>query len=278
VASHFARQGDFRDFHFPTLSVLNDEFEPFPWIDDDERARFFSADKIEEEQVLYNGPPPSPVVYTPPQIPSISTLVASIIASSDRLFFVSHSLGDPSVREWRLVRVAFLDSTALYPSCLQDGRFPVEFYTLHYDDVRFDAINQRYWLQYHSIGKCATPTSSTQTHLIRPSDTSEALATKQRLIPFRRWLNLTHSNTYIHGPFEFATVNGRKTRDRVAQGDWDIFSRHQSQFQNLLPRFDLPSYSVHVDHGVRMSVCEPSHVAALCAMSSLSGDCYRLHP
>jgi hypothetical protein len=41
MASHFARQGDFRDFHFPTLSELNDEFEPFPWIDDDERAHFF---------------------------------------------------------------------------------------------------------------------------------------------------------------------------------------------------------------------------------------------
>ena len=40
VASHFARQGDFSDFHFPTLSKLNDEFEPFPWIDDNTRARF----------------------------------------------------------------------------------------------------------------------------------------------------------------------------------------------------------------------------------------------
>jgi hypothetical protein len=181
---HFACQGDFRGLYFPTLSELNDEFKSFPWIDDNKHARFFCADKIEEEQVLYNGPPPSPAVYTPPLIPSISTLVASIIASSDRLFFVSHSLGNPSVQEWRLVQVAFLDSTALYPSCLQDGQFLVEFYTLHYNNVRFNAINQRYCLQYHLIGKYATPKSSTQTHLIRPSDTSEALATKQHLVPF----------------------------------------------------------------------------------------------
>jgi hypothetical protein len=278
VASHFARQGDFSDFHFPTLSKLNDEFEPFPWIDDDERARFFSADEIEEEQVLINGPPTSPAVYTSPPIPSISTLIASIIASSDWLFFVSHSLGNTSVREWRLVQVAFSDSTALYPSCLQDARFLVEFYTLHYDDLRFNAINQRYWLQYHSTGKYATPTLSKQTHLIQPTDTSEALATTQRLEPFCRWLDLAHSDTYIHSPFEFATVNGRKTHNCVAQCDWDNLSCHQSQFQNLLPRFDLPSYSVHVNRGVRTSVCNPSHVAALCAMSNLSGDCYRLHP
>jgi hypothetical protein len=48
MASHFARQGDFCNFHFPTLSKLNNEFEPFPWINDDERTRFSSADKIEE--------------------------------------------------------------------------------------------------------------------------------------------------------------------------------------------------------------------------------------
>jgi hypothetical protein len=131
MALHFTHQGDFRNFHFHTISKLNNEFEPFPRINDNKRTRFFSTDEIEEEQVLYNGPPPLTAVYTPPQIPSFSMLVASIIASSDRLFFVSHSLGNPSVWEWRLVRVAFLDSTALYPSCLQDGRFLVKFYTLH---------------------------------------------------------------------------------------------------------------------------------------------------
>ncbi len=167
---------------------------------------------------------------------------------------------------------------SVIPLCLQDGRFLVKSYTSHYDDVRFNAVNHQYWLQYHSFGKYATPSSSTQTHLIRPTDTSEALATKQRLVLFCWWLNLTHSDTYIHGPFDFATVNGRKTRDQVAQGDWEVLFRHQLQFQNLLPWFDLPSYSVHIDCGIRTTVCDPSHVAALCAMSNLSGDCHHLHP
>ncbi len=106
--------------------------------------------------------------------------------------------------------MALSDSSSLLPSCLQDGRFLVEFYALHFDDVHHNACNQRYWLQYHLVGNIATPTSSATTHFIRPSDTSEALAVKQRLVPFRRWLNLTHSDTYLHGPFDFASVNGGK--------------------------------------------------------------------
>jgi hypothetical protein len=136
------------------------------------------------KSVMYNGPPPSLALIQPPSIPPISTLVMSIIALLDRLFFISHSLGNPSACKWRLVRFAFSDSTALSPSCLQDGHFLVKFYTLHHDDVRFNAINQRYWLQCHSLGNLTTPTSATTTHLICPSNTSEALAMKQKLVPF----------------------------------------------------------------------------------------------
>ena len=272
VQAHLASVGDFRDFHFPTLSELNDEFEPFPWTSDEERRHYFSSDEIIEQPVLYTGPPPAPAVYAPPTIPPISTLVSTIISSSDKLFFISHSLGNPSAREWRLVRVALADSTALSPSCLQDGRFIVEFFTLHHDDVRFNAMNQRYWLQYHQKGDINTPTSSTVTHLIRPSDTSEDLARKQHLIPFRRWVNLTHTDTFIHGPFDFATVNGRRSRDRISRADWTILSSHSAYFINPIPKMDLPSYSIHIDLGVHTTICDPSHVAALQAASNLDFD------
>jgi len=128
---------------------LNNEISPFPWIDDDECSRVLSGNDIAIAPILYTGPPPSLVSYRPPEIPPLSTLVANIINSSDKLFFVSHSLGNPSARKWRLVRVAFSNSTSLSPSCLQDGRFLVDFYTLHYSDIRYNATNQRYWLQYH---------------------------------------------------------------------------------------------------------------------------------
>ncbi len=175
-----------------------------------------AGNEIEVEPILYHGPPPSLFAYKPPSIPPISSLVANIINLQDKLFFISHSLGNPTMRKWRLVHVAFADSTALSPSCLQDGRFLVEIYTLHHANIRFNACNQRYWLQYYSLGDIATPSSSTSTHLIRPLDTSKAHAAMHCLVPFRRRLNLTHSDTYIHGPFDFASINARKTRDRIS--------------------------------------------------------------
>jgi hypothetical protein len=37
ITSLFLTKGDFHDFHFPTLAELNDEFCPFPWLDDNEQ-------------------------------------------------------------------------------------------------------------------------------------------------------------------------------------------------------------------------------------------------
>jgi hypothetical protein len=142
IASHYVTKGDFHDFHFPTLAELINELFPFPWTDNAERLRILSSDDIEEPPVLYNGPPPSRDIPSPLSALPISSLVASIINSLDRLFFISHSLGNPSTCEWRLVCVVFSDSTALSPLCLQDGRFLLEFYTLHHADVCFNATNQ----------------------------------------------------------------------------------------------------------------------------------------
>jgi hypothetical protein len=153
--------------------------------------------------------------------------MASIIKSSDKLFFVAHSYNDPTMREWRLIRVAFDNSTTLSPSCLQDGHFLMEFFILHHDDIWYNATNERFWLQYHNSGDIATPTPYAATHLIQPSNTSEAHAKRHGLVPFQRWINLTHSDTFIHGPFDFAIVEARKTRDRISQIDWDVLSKNQ---------------------------------------------------
>ena len=196
---------------------------------------------------MATGPPPSAPNHVIPSIPAIHLLTASIIRSIDRLFFVSHSIGSNDAREWRLVRVAFEDSISLYPSCTQDGRFLFEFYICHPSDWRYNAINQRYWLQYHDLSDIQSPHTASETHMIRPSDSSASYATRHKLVPFRKWLNISHLDTYIHGPFEFASVQGRKSRDRIAQEDWDQLKKHSSMFRNPIPTFDVPSYSVHVD-------------------------------
>jgi hypothetical protein len=127
IPAHFALQGDFRDFHFPTLAKLNDKFDPFHWRNDNERIRYLLNNVVEEAPTMYHGPLPSPAALCMPSIPPISYFITSIINSMDCLFFISHSLGNPSIQEWCLVHVTFANSTALLPSCLQDGRFLIKF-------------------------------------------------------------------------------------------------------------------------------------------------------
>ncbi len=250
VPANFIDVGNIAEFCWPTLAELIDDIEPFPWRDNDERRLVLSDDIPFSPAVKYNDPPPSlPLAATPvnPSPPSITTLAPLIISSADKLFFIVHTIGTAGCYEWRLVRVAFQDSVSLYPPCLQDGRFLVEFYMAHPADARYNAINQRYWLQYCDHN---SPTfGMMDAHLITPSDTSAERASHHHLVTVRNWVNLTHGDTYIHGPFDFAIVRGRKTCDRIGQDSWDVLASKSTMFTNQVPRFDLPTYSIHVDRG-----------------------------
>ena len=103
-------------------------------------------------------------------------------------------------------------------------------------------VNQHFWLQYHNQSELLRPCSSSDTHLIRPSDTSEAYALHHKLLPFHQYINLTHQNTYIHGPFDFATVHGCKSRDRMDQVDWGILCSHTAMFHNSAISRDASSH------------------------------------
>jgi hypothetical protein len=147
-----------------------------------------------------------------------------------------------------LVQVAFQDSILHFPSALQDGWFLVEFYVVHPSDVWYNATNQQYWLQYSEHDGISN--GQLDAHLITPSDTLEDRATQQNLHPVHCWVNLTRGNTYIHSPFEFATICGRKTRNCMNQQSWDALAAKCSMFTNKLPRFNIPIYSIHLDHCV----------------------------
>ncbi len=58
---------------------------------------------------------------------------------------------------------------------------------------------------------------------------------------------------FIHGPVKYASVNGRKTQDRISQSDWDVLKVHCDMLHNPLPRFDVPSYSIHVNRGAQVT-------------------------
>jgi hypothetical protein len=115
-------------------------------------------------------------------------------------------------------------------------------------------------LQLHGVDDLCFPRLASDTHLVRPCDTSDGYATRHKLMPFWKWLNICHLETYIHGPFEFALIQGRKTRDRIAQVDWDALALHSSMFCNPIPSFNVTTYSIHCDCGAHVSV----HIAAVC--------------
>ena len=103
------------------------------------------------------------------------------------------------------------------------------------------------------------PNLSLETHLICPSDALVDFALCHKLLPFRKWLNITHSDTFIHGPLKFTTVRGQKTCDRISQDDWNVLLWHTLVFQNLIPSFDVPTYLIHVNHGAHVSYHNQIH-------------------
>jgi hypothetical protein len=125
-----------------------------------------------------------PIDYSTPTIPPLSILTLPIIQSSNKLFVIFHSIGINGAHEWQLVRVALQESMALYPSCLQDSSFPVKLYISHPADSQYNAINTRFWLQYHTLSELQSPLSTTDTHLIRLSDSSKDYPTWHKLLPF----------------------------------------------------------------------------------------------
>ena len=79
---------------------------------------------------------------------------------------MSHSIGANDAREWHLARLAFSDSVSIDPSCRLDGRFLFNFYICHPADWRYNAVNQRYWIQFHGCEDILHPLLTTDTHLI----------------------------------------------------------------------------------------------------------------
>jgi hypothetical protein len=155
----------------------------------------------------------------------------------------------------------------LYPSCLQDGRFLVKFYICHPADSQYNAVNQCFWLQYHMDSKLQSPLSTMETHFIRPSATSVDSAPHHKLSAFQKWVNLTHHDTFIHSPFD-----SRNTRDRVSQTDWNVLKSHCNMFHNQLPRFDIPSYSIHVDRRAHVLFHDTAIARQLISMASHASD------
>ncbi len=250
------------------LSELNDEIAPFPGSSNDEYQRYLEGDSIATLPVLTTEPPLATPTHSVPTVPEIHLLMAAVIKSTDQLLFISHNIGANDACELCLAQVAFTDSVSVYPLCTLEGRFLFEFYICHPENWQYNAVNQCYWIQYHGREGIKHPTLSTKTHLVCPSDTSDGYVWHHNLLPFWKWLDITHLDTYIRGSFEFTSVCGCKMCDCISQEDWDVLQRHVSMFQNPIPKFDVPTYSIHVNHGAHVTYHNQAHTDILCFEAS----------
>ncbi len=60
--------------------------------------------------------------------------------------------------------------------------------------------------------------------------------------------------------------------DRVSSANWDVLAKFSTCYQNPLPQFDLPSYSIHVDCGIHSAFWDRANADALCAAANSSNN------
>jgi HKD family nuclease len=213
---------------FPTVQEMDNEFDGWP----ESGNPFINKDAVSP---AIPEPVQANISILPNSIRTRATIIADLIRSDDKLFFVAYSQERSQARkEWKLVKIDFKRSLQQHPQCLQDGRFLAEFYIEHYRDKKLDICNRRYWLEYHKSN--SHKSLSVEYHILQPSQYSEATAASKHLVPYRAWIHIDDSDQAIHGPFEFATLNNRKTRDRVSEQDWLILGGKSALYDNEAPR------------------------------------------
>ncbi len=122
------------------------------------------------------------------------------------------------------------------------------------------------------------PCSSSDTNLIRPSNTLEAYPKCHRLLYFHCFVHPTHSDTYIHGPFDFATVHSRKSCNPVCSVDWDILRSFTDMFHDPIPLVEVLTFSVHVNACTHTMFHETSLLHDFSSHFDSESECKQLYP
>jgi hypothetical protein len=103
--------------------------------------------------------------------------------------------------------------------------------------------NHRYWLEYHKTN--SHKSLSVDYHILQPSQYSETTAKSMDLVPYRQWVQVDNQSVALHGPFNFATLNNQKTRDRITERDWLVLHEQKSLSSNSAP--NISQRIMHVD-------------------------------
>ena len=144
-----------------------------------------------------------------PTIPTLANINAAMILSEDRLFFISNPIGTNDV--WGS------------PSCMETGKFLCKYYISHRLIGCSTRLISAFGFKISRKLICSTHQISLkphETHLVKPSSSSRVYAIKNNLLIAKEYIQMLPKDTFIHGPFNFATVHNRKTRDCIRQVEW----------------------------------------------------------
>jgi hypothetical protein len=201
-----------------------------------------------------------------------------LVSSKCKLFFISWSAPGSLRREWHLVRVNLASSIAYNPECLTNGKFLAEFFICHPHDTDLHPRNQRWWLEYHSASSVARLHSGDY-HILRPDSRADAYAKDRHLHPFTQWINLLHDATFLHGPFEFAVINGRQSRDRIGIDDWTALSVQREKYDDSPPDLNAKDMTgLQFTRSFHTTVSDPSVRARVLATHFLMPEIYSSVP
>jgi hypothetical protein len=251
---------------FPTVAEMDATYDSWPesgnpFVTDTESSALGQSQRGSTRLGLKHHDNPDQVVTlnTLAGIPAsrpFSQTISDIVRSEDKLFFIAHSPTNETRKEWKLVQIDFDKSMQLHPSCLQDGKFLVNFLIQHRHDDSVNLPDKRFWLEYHAAASAKT--LSSRYHLLTPSTVNPQIALNRNLVPYREWIQLRHDDRLIHGPFDFSTLNGRKTRDRISTTDWDILISSKAQYHSAPPHYSNHLVQVHWNENAHEIIQDPT--------------------
>ena len=172
-----------------------------------------------------------------------SFLLSKIITSEDRLFFINRE--NKGRTEWTLVQVDLQTSLEQNPSLAIDCKYFVHYYIQHPDDETYNHINKRYWKEYHQ--RLGTYQLHEQFHLVKPDRNEHTFCKAKNLVPYAEWIYLNNTKTIICGPFEFATIDERKTKDRISEKQINAIIKAKDKYDNDPPVLCSRAMSIHLD-------------------------------
>ena len=255
------------DFHFPTFQEFNDELHTNPHLDTSEvldTSTSINTFVMTDHHDIHS---PIPSLYGTSK--SLTKLLANLIKSEDKILFINHEHNNR--REWNLIQVDLQQTLEKNPDVVSNGKFLVEYFVSHPHDSNYSSINQRFWREYHN--RLGVYQLHEKFNLIQPSIDEKSYCRKKSLVPYSRWTNLNTSDILLHGPFDFTIVNGRKSKDRISQRDFEALEKKKDTYDNEPPSILIGVSSFHIDtpmHSMHISTSISQRILCLNAESYLN--------